>query len=80
MDKVVLEAMACEKLVLTCNEAFFDFLNDQRFIFQKKNSQDLVQKIIDLINLEIEKKQAIGQQLRDKVIKDHNLDNLIKKL
>jgi len=80
MDKVVLEAMACEKLVLTCNEAFFDFLNDQRFIFQKKNSQDLVQKIIDLINLEIEKKQAIGQQLRDKVIKDHNLDNLIKKI
>jgi len=38
MDKVVLEAMACEKLVLTCNEAFFDFLNDQRFIFQKKKS------------------------------------------
>jgi len=80
MDKVVLEAMACQRLILTCNEAFIDFLNDQRFIFQKKNPQDLAQKIINLMNLPLEKKQAIGQQLRDKVVKNHNLDNLVNRI
>ncbi|MBU2472905.1 glycosyltransferase family 4 protein, partial [Patescibacteria group bacterium] len=80
MDKVVLEAMACKRLVLTCNEAFIDFLDDQRFIFEKKNPQDLAQKIINLINLPIDEKQVIGQQSRNKVVKNHNLDNLVNKI
>ncbi|MBU2472985.1 glycosyltransferase, partial [Patescibacteria group bacterium] len=80
MDKVVLEAMACQRLVLTCNEAFINFLDDQRFIFEKKNPQDLAQKIINLINLPIDEKQAIGQQSRNKVVKNHNLDNFVNKI
>jgi len=80
MDKAVLESMACERLVLTCNEAFIDLLDDQRFIFQKKNPQDLAQKIINLMNLPLEKKQAIVQQLRDKVVKNHDLDNLVNRI
>jgi len=80
MDKVVLEAMACEKLVLTCNESFIDFLDDQRFIFQKQNPQDLAQKIINLINLPIDEKQVIGRQSKDKVAKNHNLDNLVSRI
>ncbi len=80
MDKVVLEAMACEKLVLTCNEAFFDFFNNQKFIFQKKDPQDLAQKIIKLINLPINEKRVIEQQLRSKIIENHNLDNLVNRI
>lgn len=80
MDKVILEAMACEKIVLTSNESFFDFLNDQKLIFQKKDFQKLAQKIINLISLPIDEKQVIGQQLRDKVVKNHNLDNLVSRI
>ena len=80
MDKAVLEAMACEKLVLTCNEAFIDFLDDQRLIFQKKNPQDLAQKIINLINLSLEERETIGRQSRDKIVKNHNLDNLVSRI
>ncbi len=80
MDKAVLEAMACQRLVLTCNDAFIDFLNDRRLIFQKKNLQDLAQKIINLINLPLEERETIGWQSRDKVARNHNLDNLVNKI
>ena len=80
VDKVVLEAMACQKLVLTCNEAFIDILDDQRLIFEKKNPRDLAKKIIDLMNLSQEEKEKIGQQLRNIVVKNHNLDKLVEKI
>jgi len=48
--------------------------------FRKKNPQDLTQKIINLINLQIDEKQVIGEQLRNKVIRSHNLNNLINRI
>jgi len=77
VDKAVLEAMACQKLVLTSNEAFVNILNDQRLLFEPKSLQDLAKKIVNLMNLPPEEKEKIGQQLRDKVVKNHNLDNLV---
>ena len=73
IDKVVLEAMASGCLVLTCNEAFKNVL-DSKYLFKKKNPQDLIEKIINLKSVEKDKK------LREIVIKDHNLNNLISKI
>ncbi len=80
VDKAVLEAMACQRLVLTSNEAFVDILDDQRLLFEPKNPQDLAQKIINLINLSLGEKEKIGQQLRDEVVKNHNLDRLAERI
>ena len=73
IDKVVLEGMASGCLVLTCNEAFESVL-DNRYLFKKRNPQHLAEKIINLKSVEKDKK------LREIVIKDHNLNNLISKI
>ncbi len=73
VDKVVLEGMASGCLVLTCNEAFEPIL-DNKYLFKKKNFQDLVGKIINL------KSAKEDKNLRKIVIKNHNLDNLIDKI
>jgi len=80
VDKAVLEAMACEKLVLTCNEAFANILNDKKLLFEPKNPQNLAQKIINLMNLSNEEKEKINYSLRREVIKNHNLNKLIEKI
>ncbi|MHA1314109.1 MAG: glycosyltransferase family 4 protein [Candidatus Helarchaeota archaeon] len=82
MDKTVLEAIACEKPVLTCNEAFFEFLKDYShiLIFNKRNPQDLAQKIKDIIQLDETEKKKICRQLRKKVEEEHNLKNLVTKV
>ena len=73
IDKVVLEGMASGCLILTCNEAFKDIL-DNKYLFEKKNFQDLAEKIINL------KSTKEDRKLREIVIKSHNLDNLIGKI
>ena len=75
MDKVVLEAMACGCLVLTCNEAFNDIL-ENKYLFSLNNAQDLSEKIINLKN----QPQRYDDELREIVVKNHNLDNLINKI
>jgi len=80
IDKAVLEAMACQTLVLTSNDAFIDVLKDKRLMFENKNPQDLGKKIIDLMNLSQQEKEEIGQQLREIVVKNHNLDSLVDKI
>lgn len=72
-DKVLLEAMASGCLILTCNMTFANIL-DNKYLFKKKDFQELAEKIIAL--KEIEK----TDKLRKIVIKHHNLDNLIEKI
>ena len=74
IDKVVLEAMACDTPVLTCNEAFKVIL-DKRYIFNKKDPQDLAEKIIGL--RQGKKEDA---SLREVIVRNYNLDDLIKKI
>ena len=73
IDKVVLEAMASGCLVLTSNEAFEDIL-DNKYLFLKKNPKNLAEKIINLKGAERDEK------LRQIVVKNHDLDNLIEKI
>ena len=73
IDKVVLESMASGCLVLTSNEAFKNILKD-RYLFQRQNPRELAEKIINL-------KDAQGdEKLRQIVVENHDLDNLIDKI
>lgn len=73
IDKAVLEAMASEKPVLTCNEAFLNILQP-KYLFRKNDAGDLAEKII---NLRETKEDA---SLREIVVNNYNLDNLISKI
>ncbi|MCP6718276.1 MAG: glycosyltransferase family 4 protein [Patescibacteria group bacterium] len=73
IDKVVLEAMASGCLILTCNEAFKSMLSNQ-YLFQKKNPQELAEKIINL------KSAKKDRKLREIVVENYNLNVLIKKI
>ncbi|MBU1164153.1 glycosyltransferase [Patescibacteria group bacterium] len=79
VDKTVLEAMACECLVLTSNEAFKDIVGSN-FMVGKDNPKDLAEKIKQLMNLSKEEKQQIRSKLRNEVVQNHNLDNLVKRI
>lgn len=73
LDKVVLEAMASGCLVLTCNEAYKKILNE-KYIFEKGNANDLADKIAKLMTAQSD------QELREIVVRNHNLNTLIDKI
>ena len=73
LDKTVLEAIACEMKVLSSNDASKSFL-PQNLIFNDKNSEELANKIMIFKDLEP------SSSLREYVIQNHNLDNLINKI
>ncbi len=73
LDKTILEAMSCGMRVLSSNDASKSFL-PQNLIFDDKNSEELANKIIVLKDLEP------SPGLREYVMQNHNLDNLINKI
>ena len=73
LDKVVLEAMASGCLVLTCNEAYKEVLAG-KYIFRRGDAENLAVKIADLMTAQRD------EALREIVVKNHNLDNLIDKI
>lgn len=79
VDKVVLEAMSSGCLVLTSNEAFREIIGD-KFMIEKDNPNSLADKIQWINNLPIETKELYANKLRDIVVTDHNLKNLVKKI
>lgn len=76
-DKTVLEAMACENVVLVSNISFGDLIPPD-LIFKEKNAQDLAEKLVFTLSLSDEEKQKYGKMLRQKAVENHNLDKLIK--
>ncbi len=82
IDKVMLEAAACECLVLTSNEACEESLKriSPLLFFEKRNPKDLADKIEKLLALPEEEKNRIRKELRDWVVSEHNLDNLVKRI
>ena len=82
LDKAVLEAAACAKPVLTSNEAFEKPLNDISgdLFFERDNPKDLAEKILRMKNAAPGFRAELGQRLRSWVEKEHNLENLVKKI
>lgn len=79
-DKVVLEAMACGLPVLVANKTFKDDLGpySKKLIFKHGNEKDLAGKIVKLA--QDNQMRKIGLYLRDRVVKNHNLNNLMDKI
>ncbi len=78
LDKAVLEAMSTGCLVLTSNIAFKPWLPSELIVANEP--QALTRQIKKIINLNFEQKIKIKQQLRQIVVKEHNLENLVKKI
>ncbi len=85
VDKVVLEAMACERAVLSCNDSFPRVVASlgkeaERLCFAAGNSRDLSAKLRVLLDLEPTARAALGAKLRTIVARDHEVDALIARL
>ena len=73
VDKTLLEAMACGMKVLSSNDSAKVFL-PSNLIFKENNPNDLAAQIMSTRN------SITDTKLRDYVVQNHNLDELINKI
>ncbi len=81
-DKVALEAMACGKVCVTANRGFRETLGvyAEQLLFAHADPQDLAAKLAYLLSLTDAQRQAIGDDLRQQIIRCHSLERLIGNL
>jgi glycosyltransferase involved in cell wall biosynthesis len=79
LDKVVLEAMASKKIVLTSNVAFKNIVPAELFL-EKNDTNLLIEKIKEIYFMQDDRKNKIRERLFKEVEENHNLANLIKKI
>ncbi len=85
IDKVVLEAMACARPVLTCNDSFPRLFRElgadgARLMFEPSSASDLAERIEGLLRLRQPERAALGERLRSLVVRDHEVDALMARL
>jgi len=81
LDKTVLEAMSTGTVVINSNPGFKEIFKDFPFAqFAKKDASILVEHLELVMNMKAEEKQEWGNKLRQIVVSDHNIDNLVNKL
>jgi glycosyltransferase involved in cell wall biosynthesis len=82
VDKTVLEAMACGKPSLSSTLGFKETMDKwaDGLLFQQADPEDLTRKLEWLLRLSDADRQAIGMDLRERVVKQHNLEQLADKL
>jgi len=85
VDKVVLEAMACERPVLTCNDAFPPLFAElgadaDRFVFRPGDVVGLAEAIEALLDLDPAERARLGGRLRAIVEREHEVDALMRRL
>lgn len=78
-DKTILEAMACESLVLTSSAAFHEVL-PKELCFKEGDPKDLFHKLDFLLQLHPAAKEKLGRKLRAYVVQNHNLELLARTL
>lgn len=79
LDKTILEAMACETLVLVSSRAFENVLPSE-LRFKENNPNDLANKILRVFDLDDRQKNHYRAQLSQYVVDHHSLDRLIEEL
>jgi len=79
LDKTILEAMACETIVLVSNQSLKGALSDV-CLFKEGDSVDLSRKIITILDCSESKKIEIGKSMRQFVVDKHNLNLLMDRL
>ncbi len=82
VDKAVLEAMACGKPVIVCNESFKGDFGDyaKSLMFSEKDPADLARKITHLIQLDESSRNELYRAMRQIANKEHSVDSLMDKL
>lgn len=76
-DKTILEAAACESLVLAASPDFAKLAGDE---FSFSTREDLAEKIQALFALTLEEQHAAGKRLRSLVVAHHSLQSLATRL
>lgn len=78
-DKTIFEAMACQSLVLVCNQNLTGLI-DNKFIFEENNLDDLWEKLVALVNTDPSLGDEYGRELRKRVVAEHSLEILRDRL
>ncbi len=82
LDKAVLEAMSSGIPALTCNEAYTGVLGHYRglLMYPKRDLDGLVGTILHTMGLSEEKRNELGNALREIVVRDHSLKSFVQKI
>ncbi len=83
LDKVTLEAMSSGVIPLTSNSAFLTVFPPQvreDLVFKSGDSEDLKNKLKNILDKKMYEDEIIRWELRDSIIKNHNLDTLIERM
>jgi len=81
MDKAVLESMAAGLPVIAYNKTFSSLLaGHDDLLLKNLEAGELAGKITELMKLLPEQRRTIGLNLRNKIIQDYGLANLINKI
>ena len=82
-DKAALESMACGVPTIVCNPAFTPLLGDYADLLLTAGPEDvsgLSERLERLFTLSAAERADIGNQLRENVVREHSLPQLIERL
>lgn len=82
VDKTVLEAMACERIPITCNESFGEVFGAlaPRLMFPPGDAAALAARLREHHQLDGSARAELARALRTLVVEHHNLDRLARRL
>lgn len=85
VDKVVLEAMAMGRPIVSCNDSIprvLESLGEDRaaLAFEPKDAAGLAERLRALLTRSTAEREALGDRLRDIVARDHEVDVLMGRL
>lgn len=85
IDKVVLEAMACMRPVVTCNDSFQRLFRElgpsaERLMFAPGSADQLADRIEALLRMRAAERRALTERLHTLVARDHEVEKLIERL
>ena len=82
VDKTVLEAMACGRIPVTCNESFTDVFKEHasRLMFERGDAAGLAARLRELHDMPQAERAILASALRRLVVEEHNLDRLAARL